>query len=41
MWRRVPAVIGVEEVLELAGREGLEEILKKGDPEATACGEWW
>jgi len=33
-------VIGVNDVLELAGKDRLDEILKKGNLEATACGEW-
>ena len=36
--RRVPRKIPVREVLGLAGREGLEEILLRGCPWSQACG---
>lgn len=36
--RRVPLQIPVQEVLQLAGREGLEEILARGHPGDQACG---
>jgi hypothetical protein len=31
--------IGIMDVLELAGREGLDEILRRGDAEGSTCGE--
>ncbi len=36
--RRVPERIPLREVLGLAGRDGLQEILDRGQPDAQACG---
>ncbi|NPV91156.1 MAG: hypothetical protein HPY50_10335 [Firmicutes bacterium] len=36
--RRVPEKLHALELLRLVGREGIEEILKRGRPEAQACG---
>jgi hypothetical protein len=35
---RVPAVIHMMEIMQTEGRDGLANILKKGDPLAQACG---
>lgn len=38
LWRRVPGKLVLSEVLNLAGKKGLEVILRRGNPEAQACG---
>ena len=35
---RVPEIICATDVLRRAGKAGLEEVLKSGDPDAQACG---
>lgn len=40
LWWRVPEVIPLNRVMALAGREGLRQALRRGDPEAPACGEF-
>ncbi|MEW5899451.1 MAG: hypothetical protein AB1652_09835 [Bacillota bacterium] len=36
--KRVPEIIRAADVLKRAGKVGLEEVLKRSDPDAQACG---
>ncbi len=37
---RVPAVINVMELMRSEGKDGLDRMLEKGNPDAQACGMW-
>jgi hypothetical protein len=37
---RVPSVIFVVELMRMVGKNGLEKILAKGNPDAQACEMW-
>ncbi len=38
LWRRVPEKIPLRELLDLAGKDGLQEILSRGNADAQVCG---